>query len=33
MCRKLNEIKEKVIPVAQKYGLEAVYLFGSQARD
>jgi len=33
MCRKLNEIKEKIIPIAQKYGLEAVYLFGSQARD
>lgn len=33
MCRKLNEIKEKIVPVAEKYGLEAVYLFGSQARD
>ena len=33
MCRKLSEIKEKIIPVAEKYGLEAVYLFGSQARD
>ena len=33
MCRNLNEIKEKVVPIAKKYGLEAVYLFGSQARD
>ena len=33
MCRKLSEIKEKIVPVAEKYGLEAVYLFGSQARD
>ncbi|MBQ7884235.1 MAG: nucleotidyltransferase domain-containing protein [Phascolarctobacterium sp.] len=33
MCRRLDEIREKVVPIAEKYGLEAVYLFGSQARD
>ena len=33
MCRNLKYIKEKVVPIAEKYGLEAVYLFGSQARD
>lgn len=33
MCRNIDEIKEKVVPIAKKYGLEAVYLFGSQARD
>ena len=32
MCKKLNEIKEKIVPVAEKYGLEAVYLFGSQRK-
>lgn len=33
MCKKLKEIQEKVSPIAEKYELEAVYLFGSQARD
>ena len=33
MCRNIDEIKVKVVPIAKKYGLEAVYLFGSQARD
>ena len=33
MCRNIDEIKEKVVPIAKKYGLEAVYLFGSQARE
>ena len=28
----INQIKEIVKPIAEKYGLEAVYLFGSQAR-
>lgn len=29
---KLQNLKNIVLPIAQKYGLEAVYLFGSQAR-
>lgn len=28
----ISQIKEIVKPIAEKYGLEAVYLFGSQAR-
>jgi len=28
----LNELKEKITPIAQKYGIPAVYLFGSYAR-
>ena len=28
----INQIKEIIKPIAKKYGLEAVYLFGSQAR-
>lgn len=28
----LEELKQIVAPIADKYGLEAVYLFGSQAR-
>lgn len=28
----INQIKEIVKPIAEKYALEAVYLFGSQAR-
>ena len=29
----LDEIRERVAPVAQKYGLKAVYVFGSYARN
>ena len=29
----LDEIREKVAPVAQKYSLRAVYVFGSYARN
>ena len=29
----IDEIKERVNPVAQKYGLRAVYIFGSYARN
>ena len=29
----LDEIRERVAPVAQKYGLNAVYVFGSYARN
>ncbi|MDR1606134.1 MAG: nucleotidyltransferase domain-containing protein [Streptococcaceae bacterium] len=28
----IEEIKEKIIPVAKKYGIKEVYLFGSYAR-
>lgn len=28
----IDEIKEKVTPIAQKYGIKEVYLFGSYAR-
>jgi len=28
----IDEIKSRILPVAQKYGLGAVYLFGSYAR-
>lgn len=30
--RKLEVLREKVKPIAEKYGLAAVYLFGSRAR-
>ena len=33
MIYTIDEIKEKVAPVAKKYNLKAVYLFGSYARD
>ena len=29
----VNEITERITPVAQKYDLRAVYLFGSYARN
>ena len=29
----LDEIRERVTPVARKYGLKAVYVFGSYARN
>lgn len=32
MSLKSNEIKEKVFPVLEKYGVENAYLFGSYAR-
>ena len=32
MIYTIDEIKEKVAPVAKKYNLKAVYLFGSYAR-
>ena len=32
MVYSINEIKERITPVAQKYRLPAVYLFGSYAR-
>jgi predicted nucleotidyltransferase len=28
----IDEIKEKIIPIAREYGVERVYLFGSYAR-
>ena len=28
----ITNLKQKVLPIANKYGLEAVYLFGSRAR-
>ena len=28
----LDEIREKVVPVAKKYGVEKIWLFGSYAR-
>ena len=28
----ISEIKEKIVPIAKKYNLSAVYLFGSYAR-
>jgi len=31
--KKLEILREKVKPIAEKYGLAAVYLFGSRARD
>ena len=29
----LDELKAKISPIAEKYGLKAVYLFGSYARN
>ena len=29
----IDEIRERVVPVAEKYGLRAVYIFGSYARN
>lgn len=29
----LDELKTKIAPIAEKYGLKAVYLFGSYARN
>lgn len=29
----LDELKKRIIPIAQKYDLRAVYLFGSYARN
>ena len=29
----LDELKKRIIPIAQKYNLRAVYLFGSYARN
>lgn len=28
----IEELKQKIAPIADKYGLQAVYLFGSRAR-
>ncbi|MBR5871832.1 MAG: nucleotidyltransferase domain-containing protein [Clostridia bacterium] len=33
MIYTIDEIKERVIPVAKKYSLRAVYVFGSYARN
>lgn len=33
MIYTLDELKERITPVAQKYQLRAVYLFGSYARN
>lgn len=33
MLLSINEIRDKITPVAQKYDLRAVYLFGSYARN
>lgn len=33
MVYSISEIKARIAPVAQKYGLKAVYLFGSYARN
>ena len=32
MIYSIDEIRERITPVARKYGLKAVYLFGSYAR-
>lgn len=32
MTANLEDLKKKILPVAQKYGVKAVYLFGSFAR-
>ena len=32
MVYTIDQIKERITPVAQKYGLSAVYLFGSYAK-
>ena len=29
----IEEIKERVVPIAERYGLRAVYVFGSYARN
>lgn len=33
MVYSISEIQARIAPVAQKYGLKAVYLFGSYARN
>ncbi len=33
MVLTVNEIKNRIAPIAQQYGLKAVYLFGSYARN
>ena len=33
MVYDLEELKRRIAPVAEKYGLQAVYLFGSYARS
>lgn len=32
MVMTMDEIRERVVPVAEKYELKAVYIFGSYAR-
>lgn len=32
MKKNFEKLKKVISPIAEKYGLEAVYLFGSQAR-
>jgi hypothetical protein len=33
MCYTLNEIKEKVVPIAKLYGVQSLGVFGSYARN
>lgn len=33
MVLTVNELKERIAPIAAQYGLKAVYLFGSYARN
>lgn len=33
MVFSFDELKQRIAPIAKKYGLQAVYLFGSYARD
>ena len=33
MVYSLEEIKERIKPVAEKYGIPAIYIFGSYARE
>lgn len=33
MVYSIEQLKERITPVAQKYGLPAVYIFGSYARN
>lgn len=33
MVYSIDELKERIVPVAEKYHLRAVYLFGSYARN
>jgi hypothetical protein len=33
MCYTLNEIKEKVVPIAKLYGVQSLGIFGSYARN